>query len=123
MRIAVTGSSGLIGSSLLPLLVRAGHDVVRLKRPAQWDPETNKIDGAALSGVDAVVHLAGESIAGGRWTTARKQRILDSRVKGTKLIAEAISRMEHLPQVLVSASAIGYYGDRGEEVLREESPA
>jgi uncharacterized protein len=123
MRIAVTGSSGLVGSSLLPVVVRAGHDVVRLKRPAQWDPETNTIDGAPLSGVDAVVHLAGESIAGGRWTAARKQRILDSRVKGTKLIAEAISRMERPPQVFVSASAIGYYGDRGEEVLREESPA
>jgi uncharacterized protein (TIGR01777 family) len=123
MRIAVTGSSGLVGSSLLPVVVRAGHDVVRLKRPAQWDPETNTIDAAPLSGVDAVVHLAGESIAGGRWTAARKQRILDSRVKGTKLIAEAISRMERPPQVLVSASAIGYYGDRGEEVLSEESPA
>src|SRR5215475_15563364 len=119
MRIAVTGSSGLIGSSLLPLLVRAGHDVVRLKRPAQWDPETNTIDGAPLSGIDAVVHLAGESIAGGRWTAARKQRILESRVKGTKLIAETIAGIEARPSVLISASAIGYYGDRGSELLRE----
>jgi hypothetical protein len=122
MKIAVTGSSGLVGSALVSTLSGASHEVVRLKRPTQWDPERRTIDDSALAGVDAVVHLAGESIASGRWTAARKRRILDSRVQGTKLIAEAVGRMDRPPQVLVSASAIGYYGDRGSEVLREESP-
>jgi hypothetical protein len=99
------------------------HDVVRLKRPSQWDPERQFVDSSAFSGADAIVHLAGENIASGRWTAARKRRIRDSRVKGTRLIAETISSMERLPQVLVSASAIGFYGDRGSEVLREESPS
>jgi hypothetical protein len=80
------------------------------------------VDLSAFSGVEAVIHLAGENIASGRWTAARKQRILESRVKGTKLIAETIGRLEPPPSVFVSASAIGYYGDRGSEVLREESP-
>ena len=122
MKIALTGSSGLVGSALVPSLIRAGHDVVRLRRPAQWDFEKHTADMAAFAGADAVVHLAGENIASGRWTAARKQRILDSRVLGTKLIAETISGMERPPRVLVSASAVGYYGDRGSEVLREESP-
>jgi uncharacterized protein (TIGR01777 family) len=121
MRIAVTGSSGLVGSALVPLLLSAGHEIVRLNRPAQWDPEQGTADVSAFNGVDAVVHLAGESIAAGRWTAARKKRILESRVRGTKLIAETISRLERGPQVLVSASAIGYYGDRGNEVLLETS--
>lgn len=123
MKIAVTGSTGLVGSALTPSLERAGYEVARLKRPGQWDPERRTADISAFSGVDAVVHLAGESIASGRWTAARKQRILDSRVNGTKLIAETVARLDRLPQVLVSASAIGYYGDRGNEVLREESAA
>jgi uncharacterized protein (TIGR01777 family) len=110
MRVAVTGSTGLVGSALVEFLTVAGHEVVRLRRPF-----------SAFNEVDAVVHLAGENIAGGRWTAARKKRILDSRVKGTKLIAELIARMDHPPQVLISASAIGYYGDRGSEILREQS--
>src|SRR6266702_3844529 len=122
MKIAVTGSTGLVGSALIPLLESAGHEVVRLKRPAQWDPETGVADPSAFGGVDAVVHLAGENIAGGRWTAARKERILNSRVKGTKLIAETLGNLPKPPQVLVSASAIGYYGDRGSELLREQSP-
>jgi len=122
MKIALTGSTGLVGSALVPGLISAGHDVVRLMRPAQWDPEKRTADVYAFAGTDAVVHLAGENIASGRWTAARKQRILDSRVRGTKLIAETISRMDRPPQVLVSASAVGYYGDRGSEILREESP-
>jgi uncharacterized protein (TIGR01777 family) len=123
MRIAVTGSSGLVGSALVPSLVSAGHEVVRLKRPEQWDPDRGTIDASVFSGANAVVHLAGENIASGRWTAARKQQILDSRVNGTKLIAETISRIDPPPRVLVSASATGYYGDRGSEVLREESPS
>jgi len=123
MRIAVTGSSGLVGSALVPSLLSAGHEVVRLKRPEQWDPDRRTIDASVFSHADAVVHLAGENIASGRWTAARKQQILDSRVNGTKLIAETISRIDPPPRVLVSASATGYYGDRGSEVLREESPS
>jgi len=107
---------------LVPLLTKLGHDVVRLARPAQWDPERGTIHSAVLNGVDAIVHLAGESIAAGRWTASRKARIRDSRVKGTRLIAETVARIEKPPQVVVSASAIGYYGNRGSEVLREDSP-
>lgn len=121
MKIAMTGSSGLVGSALVSLLTEAGHDVVRLRRPVQWDPETGTIESSVFVSADAIVHLAGENIAASRWTSARKRRIRDSRVKGTKLIAEALGRMEKPPQVLVSASAIGYYGDRGAEVLREQS--
>jgi uncharacterized protein (TIGR01777 family) len=123
MKIAVTGSSGLVGSALVSLLQKMGHDVVRLKRPEHWDIETRTVNTSVFSGANAVVHLAGESIASGRWTAARKQRIRDSRTIGTKLIAETISRIDPSPHVLVSASAIGYYGDRGDELLREESPS
>ena len=123
MRIALTGSSGLVGSALVSSLQSAGHEVVRLKRPEQWDPDSGTIDSSVLSGSDAVVHLAGENIASGKWTAARKQRIHDSRVNGTKLIAETISRIDPPPRVLVSASATGYYGNRGSKVLREESPS
>src|SRR2546425_94715 len=122
MKVALTGSTGLVGSALVPLLTNIGHDVVRLFRPAQWDPEKETINADVLNGVDAVVHLAGENIAAGRWTAARKARIRDSRVKGTKLIAETLAKTKRAPQVLVSASAIGYYGDRGGEILREDSP-
>jgi uncharacterized protein (TIGR01777 family) len=122
MKIAVTGATGLVGSALVPFLTNSGNEVIRLGRPAQWDPETGSIQAPALNGFDAVVHLAGENIAAGRWTSARKARIRDSRVKGTKLIAETVAKVEQPPQVLVSASAIGYYGNRGNEVLREESP-
>src|SRR5262245_14975861 len=121
MKIAMTGSSGLVGSALVPLLTQARHDVVRLRRPAQWNPETGTVESSVFVAADEVVHLPGENIASGRWTSARKRRIYDSRVKGTKLIAETLARMEKPPQVLISASAIGYYGDRGSEVLREES--
>src|SRR6201997_3660869 len=111
MKIAVTGSTGLVGSALVPVLTTSGHEVSRLARPAQWDPEKGTIQAAALNGLDAVVHLAGENIASGRWTSARKARIRESRVRGTKLIAETLAKVEKPPQVLVSASAIGYYGD------------
>jgi uncharacterized protein (TIGR01777 family) len=121
MKIALTGATGLVGSALVPSLTAAGHTVVPLRRPMDWDPDKSTINASVLNGIDAIIHLAGENIAGGRWTPSRKARIRDSRVKGTKLISEAIARLERPPQVLVSASAIGYYGDRGAELLREDS--
>lgn len=129
MKVLVSGSSGLIGSTLIPFLTTGGHHVVRLvrstPRPGQaavrWNPETGAIDSAALEGLDGVVHLAGENIAAGRWTAARKARIRDSRVRGTRLLSQALSTLDRPPKTLVCASAIGYYGDRGEERLREES--
>ena len=121
MKIVITGSTGLAGSALVPFLTEAGHQVIRLLRPNHWDPEKGAIDSAILKGAEAVVHLAGENIAAGRWTPARKARIRDSRVKGTKLLSEALAKLERPPGVLVSASATGYYGDRGSELLREES--
>ena len=125
----MSGSSGLVGSALIPVLTGGGHQVVRLVRSqprdevseVRWDPEAGDIDAAGLKGVGAAVHLAGESIATGRWTAAKKARILESRVKGTRLLAEALAGLKQPPKVLVSASAVGYYGDRGEETLREES--
>jgi len=122
MKIVMTGSRGLVGSVLVPTLLVAGHDVVRLKRPSQWDPEAGSADLSAFSGADAIVHLAGENIASGRWTAAKKQRILDSRVKGTKLVSETIARLDPLPKAFISASATGYYGNRGNETLDENSP-
>lgn len=129
MKVLISGSSGLIGSALAPFLSAQGHTITRLVRSAgnhenavSWDPQAGTIDSTRLEGFDAVVHLAGESIAGGRWTAARKARIRDSRVEGTRLLATALAGLERRPRVLVSASAMGYYGDRGDEVLREDSP-
>jgi len=129
MKILISGAGGLVGSALVPFLTSGGHDVVRLTRrdprpgeaAVRWDPESSGLDTACIEGVDAVVHLAGENIAGGRWTPARKARIRDSRVNGTRLLAEALAGMNRPPKVLVCASAIGYYGDRGEERLTEQS--
>jgi uncharacterized protein (TIGR01777 family) len=128
MNVLITGASGLIGSALALRLAEDGHDVRRLVRsPAEvgpdrfpWDPAEGKIDSSALEGVDAVVHLAGETIAG-RWTSDKKKGIRDSRVVGTRLVSEAAKQRENPPKVLVCASAAGYYGDRGDEVLTEES--
>jgi len=122
MRIAITGSSGLVGSALVSTLVNVGHQVVCLRRPVDWDPDKGVMDPAILAGASAVVHLAGENIAAGRWTARRKERIRNSRVAGTRLVAQTIAGMNPPPEVLVSASAIGYYGNRGAELLREESP-
>lgn len=130
MKILVTGASGLIGSALVPFLSAGGHDVIRLVRSepkageaaVRWDPEAGTIDAAGLDGLDAVVHLAGENVAEGRWTAEKKRRIRDSRVKGTRLLCEALAGLARPPRVLVSASAVGYYGDRGDELLTEESP-
>jgi len=123
MKVFITGSSGLVGSALVPFLTQSGHEVVRLIRPTHWDPEKGTIDRSFLDGVEAVVNLAGENIAAGRWTAARKSRIRDSRVKGTKLLSETLGKLEPPPSVLVSASATGYYGNRGSELLSEESGA
>jgi hypothetical protein len=128
--IAVTGSTGLIGEALIASLASDGIGVRRLVRreirnPATeiaWRPGEGEIDAAALEGVDAVVHLAGESIAEGRWTDAKKRRIRDSRVDGTRVLCAALAGLHDKPRVLVSGSAIGYYGDRGEETLDESSP-
>ncbi|HWP84028.1 MAG TPA: TIGR01777 family oxidoreductase [Terriglobia bacterium] len=129
MEVAITGASGLIGSALAEALTRAGHRVARVVRtkPAPesgdifWDPERAYVDMLKLDGKDAVVHLAGESIAA-RWTPEKKTRIHASRLRGTQLMAEAVRQLSKPPGVLVSASAVGYYGDRGAEVLREDSP-
>jgi uncharacterized protein (TIGR01777 family) len=128
MQILVTGSSGLIGSALIARLQADGHSVTRLVRGAasspgiaSWDPVAGRLDAAVLNGVDAVVHLAGEGIGERRWTPKQKRAILESRIRGTELIASAIAGAEHRPSALVSASAIGYYGDRGDEELTEVS--
>lgn len=131
MKVIVSGASGLIGRALVRSLVADGHGVTRLVRSSSqpdgaavdvsWDPDAGTIDARELEGHDAAVHLAGESIAGGRWTDEKKRRIRESRVKGTRLIAETLARLERKPEVLASASAIGFYGDRGDESLTEES--
>jgi uncharacterized protein len=121
MKIAVTGSKGLVGSALSRSLTESGHEVFPLQRPRHWDPEKATVDTSVFDGIDAVVHLAGENIAAGRWTASKKARIRDSRVKGTKLISDSLARLDRPPAVLVSMSAIGYYGNRGDELLREES--
>ena len=129
MRVAVTGASGLVGSALVPFLRAAGHDVLQLvRRPpaeaneARWDPEAGTIDASALEGSDAVVHLAGDNIAAGRWTEAKKARLRSSRVGPTRLLAETLAGLKHRPRVLVSASAVGYYGSRGDAWLAETEP-
>jgi uncharacterized protein (TIGR01777 family) len=127
MKVVITGASGLIGSALRPALTADRHEILRLVRgPAagaesRWDPEHGVLDPGTLDGADAVVHLAGESIAGGRWTAARKARIRDSRVRGTALLARSIATRNRKPKVFISASAVGFYGDRRDELLDEGS--
>jgi uncharacterized protein len=140
MNVIVSGSHGLIGSAVVAELARRGHRPVRLVRSSpqagedavRWDPAAGKIDAASLEGIDGAVHLAGKNI--GRpwaepswlpfrmwWTATHKAQVLDSRVRGTRLLAEALASLNRPPAVLVSASAVGYYGDRGDEVLTEDS--
>ncbi len=136
MRIAVTGSTGLIGSALVRSLLADGHQVVRLVRHrralgpqadgslgAGWNPALGQLDPAALEGVDAVVHLAGAGVGDRRWTEGYKREIHDSRVLGTRTLATALARSDAPPAVLVSASAVGYYGQTGDRVIDETSPA
>ena len=127
LRVAVTGASGFLGSALHDFLSTGGHEVLPIvrRKPRRelgeiyWDPMERRIEGPRLEGVDAIVHLAGENISGGRWTPARKEAIWKSRIEGTRLIAAAIQRLRRPPRVLVAASAIGYYGDRGAERVTE----
>jgi uncharacterized protein (TIGR01777 family) len=131
MIIAITGSTGMVGTELVPALERDGHLVRRIVRGTvrdadheiSWDPVAGKIDAAELNGIDAVVHLAGENIAGHRWSTDFKQKILKSRLDGTRLLCGALAKLEMKPSVLVSASATGFYGSRGDEVIDESSPS
>jgi uncharacterized protein (TIGR01777 family) len=136
MKILMTGSTGLVGVALQKELKRAGHTVCRLVRPdtkvealrgsdgfdVKWDPATGELGGAGV-GADAVVNLGGASIAEERWTAERKRVLRGSRVDTTRVLVNALAKMAARPRVLVSASAIGYYGNRGDEILREESPA
>jgi uncharacterized protein (TIGR01777 family) len=124
-RILISGSTGLIGSNLAPLLTTGGHEVIRLTRQgrgpdAHWNTATGSIDVKTPEPIDAVVHLAGESIAG-RWTNARKQRIRESRIRGTQQLVKWAANLDKPPRVFICASAIGYYGNRGEETLNEHS--
>src|ERR1043165_5421997 len=133
MKVIVTGSTGLVGRALVRSLLSDGHEVTRLVRggaqefrapgtkAVQWEPEKALVNAAELEGHDAAVHLAGDPIAEGRWDDEKKRRIRESRVKGTRLLAETLAGLSEKPRVLVSASATGFYGDRGDEVLQEES--
>ena len=127
MDVLISGATGLIGTGLTAALEARGRRTTRLTRSpggpgdVRWDPMAGEIDASRLGGYDAVVHLAGESIAEGRWNAAKKRRIMESREKGTRLLAETLAGLPEKPGVMVSASAVGYYGDRGDEVLTEES--
>jgi uncharacterized protein (TIGR01777 family) len=127
LHVVVSGASGLIGSALVRRLTTQGHRVTRLVRRAagpgeiSWDPAARSLNPTPLEGADAVVHLSGENV-GARWTSARKARIRSSRVASTRLLSETLAGLQRPPEVLVSASAVGVYGNRGDEVLTEESP-
>lgn len=130
MKIIVSGASGLVGSSLVPDLETRGHDVVRLVRPprrpasgeAIWEPGTGALDPGIVDGADAVINLNGRSIGNGRWNAEIKRELRQSRLDATATITAAIAACERPPSVLINASAVGYYGDRGDEVLDENSP-
>jgi hypothetical protein len=129
MRILISGASGLVGTALTSELRRAGHTVNRLVRPGGagapgdvgWDPVSGKMETAGLEGADAIVHLAGASIASGRWTESRKRLLRTSRVDATRHLVNGLARLSRPPKVLVAASAVGYYGNRGDELLTEAS--
>ena len=135
MRILISGSTGFLGTSLIETLTREGHTIARLVRPesekrnstggdaqaVRWDPVAGQFDAAAAEGADALVHLAGASIADGRWTDARKNLLRSSRIDATRHLIEALSKLRKPPRAIVAASAIGYYGSRGDETLTETS--
>jgi uncharacterized protein (TIGR01777 family) len=128
LRIGITGSSGLVGTSLREHLVARGHEFVRLVRrqprgddEIYWSPERSEIDAAGLEGVDAVVHLAGENIFG-RWTKTKKEKIRESRRRGTELLSRTLAELVNKPAVFICASAVGYYGDTGDKTVDESSP-
>lgn len=129
MKILVSGSHGLVGKALVKSLADDGHEVIRLVRhehnvgapEIEWQPDEGRIDAQHLEGLDVVVHLAGESIASSRWTNDKKRAIRESRVKGTSLVSTTLAHLERPPSVFLSASAIGYYGNRGDELLTETS--
>ena len=131
LRVLISGSTGLVGSSLIPFLTTAGHEVHRLVRDEEharqnpqaifWDIKQGEVDRQRLEGFDAVVHLAGASIAGQRWTSAYKETIKNSRVKSTQLLCGLLATLHHKPKVILSTSAVGYYGDRGAELLTEQT--
>ncbi len=129
MKTIVSGSSGLVGSALVLALTKAGHDVIRLVRRHEhensstifWSPDEGEIDADSCDNVETVVHLAGENIAAGRWSPARKQLIRDSRVDSTRLLAETMAACENPPKTMVVASAVGYYGNRGDDLLHEDT--
>jgi uncharacterized protein (TIGR01777 family) len=129
MRILVSGASGLIGTAVTKAASRAGHTTVALTRgnatpgAVRWDPAAGTIEKERLEGFDAVVHLAGENIAAARWSAAQKQRILDSRVRGTQLLCSTLAALKSPPRVLICSSAVGVYGDCGDRLLTEDSPA
>ena len=130
MKVAVTGASGLIGSALVVRLRRDGHKVLRLVRrvttapdEVRWDPDEGYVDLAALDGTAAVVHLAGAGVGDHRWTAAYKETIRESRVRGTDTIARAATRLDRRPEVLISGSAMGFYGDTGDREVDESAPA
>lgn len=130
MKVLVTGATGLIGSALCPFLTTGGHEVYRLTRstPTEpndipWTPERGDLPKARLEGLDAVVHLAGENIAGARWSEKVKARLRSSRIEGTKLLCESLAQLQRPPKTLVCASAIGFYGDRGADLLNESAQA
>ena len=129
MKILVSGAHGLVGKALVKSLTKDGHEIVSLvrresvvaKTEIEWHPNRGQIDTQQLEGFDVVIHLAGESIASGRWTEDKKLRIRESRVKGTTLLSESLARLSRPPATFISASAIGYYGNRGDELLTEQS--
>jgi uncharacterized protein (TIGR01777 family) len=135
MRILVSGSTGFLGTALIAVLEREGHTIVRLVRPVTgqlvlsgarvqnvlWDPVGGQFDAAAAEGADALVHLAGASIADGRWNAARKKLLRTSRIEATRHLIAALCKLKQPPRVIVASSAIGYYGDRGDETLTESS--
>jgi uncharacterized protein (TIGR01777 family) len=129
MKILISGASGLVGKAFVAALRQEGHTVARLVRPGgvasagdvRWDPNSASVDLSAMEGADAVVHLSGASIAGGRWTAGRKAVLRSSRIDSTRVLVDALANLRRKPRVFVCASATGYYGNRGDEILTESS--